>query len=408
MTEVELPIEPATPDDWDGVSALLAALFHHTVESDVHESERLVFEPERSLVVRDDGRTVAHAAAFTRDLTVPGAVVPAAHVTMVGVAPTHRRRRLLTRLMHRQLREARDAGREPVAALWASEGRIYPRFGYGLASQRLVLDVATREVGLPEAAGGRLRTGPPATFQAELAGLYDQLRPDRPGWSSRPGRWWDHLLGEFPSHRDGATERRAVLYEGPGGVEGYAMWRTRSEWIPGGPTGEVRVEEVVAATPDSYRELWRFLLSIDLTRKVTYPYGSLDEPLQHLVAEPRQLVPRVADALWVRLLDVGAALAARRYRTPVDVVIEVTDPLLPENTGRWRLTGDRYAASCGRTGDPADLICDVRDLGAVYLGGPELTALADAGRVLELVPGTVARTAAAFGWDRAPASPEVF
>ncbi|MFB6394559.1 GNAT family N-acetyltransferase [Polymorphospora lycopeni] len=408
MTEAELPIQPATPDDWDEVGALMAASFHHALESDVHESERLVFEPDRSLVVRDEGRVVAHAAAFTRDLTVPGAVVPATHVTMVGVAPTHRRRRLLTRLMERQLGEARDAGREPVAVLWASEGRIYPRFGYGLASQRLVLDVTALEAGLPEAAGGRLRTGPPDTFRTELADLYDRLLPDRPGWSSRPGRWWDHLLGDFPGQRDGATERRAVLYEGADGVEGYALWRTKGGWTPGGPTGEVRVQEVVAATPDAYRQLWRFLLSIDLTRTATYPFGSLDEPLQHLVAEPRQLVPRVADALWVRLLDVGAALAARRYRTPVDVVVDVTDPLLPDNTGRWRLTGDRTGAHCERTGGPADLTCDVRDLGAVYLGGPDLNALAAAGRVGELVPGAVARTAAAFGWDRAPASLEVF
>lgn len=408
MTDAELPIQVAAPADWDDINALLAAVFHQPLDPDLHESEQLIFEPARSLLVRDDDRVVAHAGAFTRELTVPGAVVPAAHVTMVGVAPTHRRRRLLTRMMHRQLREIRDAGREPVAVLWATEGRIYPRFGYGLAAQRLDLDIDAPAVGLPDAAGGRLRTGPPAAFKAELTRLYDRLRPDRPGWSSRPGRWWDHRLGDFSSQRDGATERQVVLHEGPAGVDGYALFRTKGNWDAGGPRGAVQVMEVAAADPVGYQRLWHFLLSLDLTRTAHYRFGSLDEPLQHLVAEPRRLHATVTDALWIRLLDVGAALAARRYPVPVDIVIDVTDPLLPENTGRWRLTGDRSGARCVRTDEPADLAGTVTDLGALYLGGPGPGALAAAGRIRELRPGAVADAAVAFGWDRAPVSMEVF
>src|SRR5690606_513793 len=114
----------------------------------------------RTLVVTDGAALVGVAGAFTRDMTVPGAVVPAAHVTMVGVAPTHRRRGLLRRLMHRQLREVYEARREPFAVLWASEGRIYQRFGYGLATTKLSLEIDTTEVRLAEPEGymsGRLR-----------------------------------------------------------------------------------------------------------------------------------------------------------------------------------------------------------------------------------------------------------
>jgi predicted acetyltransferase len=411
MTEESLAIRVGKPDDWDNISHLLTTVFHGTVDEELREIEGGTFEPERALIAADAGTIVGHAAAFTRELSVPGAVIPAAHVTMVGVAATHRRRGLLTRLMRRQLREIFDAGREPIAVLWASEGRIYPRFGYGLAAQRLRLRMDTREVRLAGPAGpdaGALRAGPPAALQVELAKLYEHLRPERPGWSSRYESTWRYVLADTPSLREGATERRAVVYEGPDGVDGYALWRGKSSWDDSGPNGEVIVNELAAATPEAYQALWRFLLSIDLTRTVHFWAAAVDEPLLHLVDEPRRLNPVLADTLWVRVVNVGAALAHRRYAAPVDRVIEVTDPLLPGNDGRWRLTADPTGASCSRTDAPADLACSVNDLGAVFLGGVSVAALAAAGRVRELRPGAVGEASAAFGWHRAPAAPAVF
>ncbi|MEU3455728.1 GNAT family N-acetyltransferase [Micromonospora sp. NPDC006766] len=406
MTDALVP----RAEDFDDIAALLGLAFHDDLDPELLEIERATFEPERSLLVRDGGTAVAHAGAFTRELTVPGAAVPAAHVTQVGVAPTHRRRGLLTGLMRRQLREVRDAGREPVAVLWASEGRIYPRFGYGLAAQRLTLRCETTELRLPEptSAEGTLRLGRPAAHQAELARLYDRVRAGRPGWSSRDERWWAYVLADVKARRGGATERRVLLHEGPAGLDGYALYRTKEEWAPGGPRGEVRVTEVVAADPDAYLALWRLLLSVDLTRRLSYGRAAVDEPLLRLVNEPRQLGAHLEDALWVRIVNVPAALAARRYASDVDVVVEVTDELLPENAGRWRLVGGPSGAECTATSAPAGLACDVRALGELYLGGAGLGALAAAGRVRELVPGSVAAAGPAFGWHRAPAPMEVF
>jgi predicted acetyltransferase len=411
VTEAELPIRAGKPEDWGGVGPLLREVFHDAHDPEPPDVDREVFEPDRALVVDDQGRVVAHAGAFTRELTVPGAVVPAAHVTMVGVLPTHRRRRLLTRMMHRQLREVRDAGREPIAVLWASEGRIYQRFGYGPAAQRLQLKLDTREVALTGSqtpAGGRLRAGTPAAVQIELAKVYDQLRPDRPGWSSRDDRWWRYVLADPPSRRAGATERRAVLHEGAAGIDGYALWSARGSWTDDGPNGEVIVGTVVAGSTRAYRALWGFLLGVDLTRTVSYWAGSVDEPLLYLVDEPRRLGARLSDSLWVRVVDVPAALAARRYATEVDVVLEVTDPMFPENRGRWRLAGDPGGATCTPTDAAPDIACHVTDLAAAYLGGPSLGALAGAGRVRELRRGTLGPASAAFGWHRAPAAHEVF
>ena len=412
MEPQDLRIRVGAADDWAQISRLLGLVFHSTSEEETREVEQSVFEPERSLVTTDGELIVGHAAAYTRDLTVPGAIVPAAHVTLVGVAPTHRRRGLLSRMMRRQLEEVAAAGREPVAVLWASETGIYPRFGYGMAAQRLHMDIMTREVALtaapPVDGAGRLRMVEPAEAIGEFSTVYERLRADRPGWSSRDGRWWRFVLSDLPSQRGGGSALRGVVHETPDGPAGYALWRTEDAWDHHGPRGVVQVREVVAADPVAYAALWRFLLSIDLTRSASAGFLALDEPLQHLVNEPRRLGAKVRDALWVRIVDLPAALAARRYAAEVDVVLDVTDVHLTANSGRWRLTGGPSGAACVRTTDDADLACTALELGAAYLGGTTLSALAAAGRVRELTPGALHRASAAFGWHRLPNPTEVF
>jgi predicted acetyltransferase len=134
----------------------------------------------------------------------------------------------------------------------------------------------------------------------------------------------------------------------------------------------------------------------------------VDEPLLFMVNEPRRIAARQADALWVRILDVPGALAARRYAAEIDLVIDVTDELIPENTGRWRLSGSLDGARCESTVDPADLSCDIQSLGAAYLGGTPLASLAATGLVREHRPGALAAAATAFGWYQTPSSIEVF
>lgn len=394
-------LRSATPDDFDAVSKLMFLVFNHAVDPALEEIERPLYEPDRALVVTDGDDVVGHASSYGRELTVPGGVVPAAHVTGVGVAPTHRRQGLLRSLMERQLSDVPES----LAVLWASEGRIYPRFGYGLAAPRLDFVVESTSVGFAGSAdAGRLTLADPAAVRPTLAKLFDQARVDRPGWSGRSDRWWDYLLTEVESRRDGATERRAVLHEG-----GYALYRVKSRWEDGTPHGQVRVQEVVALDGDAYRALWGFLLSVDLTRTTSYDFAAPDEALWHLVAEPRQLGATYTDGLYVRVVDVAGALSARRYSAPVDVVLSLTDDQLPGNRGRWRLVGSPTSASCSPepSAEP-DLELSITDLGAVYLGGVSLTSLAAAGRVRELRLGTLLPTDLAFRWHRAPGSIEVF
>ncbi|WP_432844238.1 sterol carrier protein domain-containing protein [Dactylosporangium sp. CA-092794] len=168
--------------------------------------------------------------------------------------------------------------------------------------------------------------------------------------------------------------------------------------------------EVVAATPTAYTELYRFLLRIDLARTLVQGLTSVDEPLFHLVDEPRQLGSRLTDGLWVRIRDLPAALTARRYAAPVDVVFEVTDALLPANAGRWRLRVGAGGAlvTCTRADGEPDFVLDIADLAAAYLGGTPLGTLHQAGRIREHRPTAVAAASTAFGWPVAPNSIEIF
>jgi predicted acetyltransferase len=273
-----MDIRPVTAGELPAFLRTTEAAFHEDVDDDDLDMLAELFEPARSLAALDGDAIVATTGIYTRELTVPGAALRVAGVSLVGVLPTHRRRGLLNALMRRQLDDVRAAG-EPVAALWASEAAIYGRYGYGRAARHATATLRTE--------GARLAPGVPA------------------------------------------AGGRMVLLE-------------------------------------------------------------------------------VSANLWIRLVDVPAALAARTYAAPLDVVLEVDDAFCPWNAGRHRLAAMDGRAACERTDAAADLALSAADLGAAYLGGTRLAALHAIGRVRELRPGAVERASLAFGTAREPWCPEVF
>ncbi|MGV9328974.1 GNAT family N-acetyltransferase [Streptosporangium sandarakinum] len=404
----DITIEVPTHEDWDDIYSMFSAAINIDGDPQSREAERELFEPARSLVARSGGRVVGTLGCNTRQIAVPGAVIPAAHGCRGAVSPAARRQGLLTKLMRRHFEDARALG-EAITLCWASEARIYHRFGYGLSIRRIGLNVNSREVTLPPGKGtGKIIEGSPADLRDALVKVYDQVYAEQPGWSERTEAHWDYRLADLMSMRAGASALRVVLHEGDGGVDGYALWRVRGNWTGNGPIGQVELVEQVSTTPEAYDALWRFLLTVDLTRSVTTWSCSVDEPLFYWVGEPRQLAAHLCDALWIRVVDVAKALESRRYAAPVDVVIDVTDEFMPVNTGRWRLTGSPESATCVPTSDPADLACDIRALGALYMGGTSIRTLAGTGLVRELTPGALAAAAPAFGWHRAPSAFELF
>ncbi|MFI1797248.1 GNAT family N-acetyltransferase [Streptomyces sp. NPDC020379] len=365
---------------------------------------------DRWLGTWDGDEVVGTTGAFDFRMTVPGgAVVPAAGVTMVGVRPTHRRRGVLRGMMRRQLDDVRSWG-VPLAVLTASEPDIYGRFGYGAATQSTRARVDTDRVRLimPEGADGvRLRLSKPEQAREACEAVYARRVTARPGMlERRPG--WDALpLLDAPSRRGDGSSLQCVLAEVDGRTVGYARYFVRPR-PDDGPYGTVLLRDVEALTPAAYAALWRFLFDLDLTVEIVARDRPSDDPLWHLVDDVRRCHLATEDSLYVRLVEVGAALAARTYQAPVDVVFEVDDAFCPWNAGRWRLTGDAKGAACARTADPADLALSVRELGSAYLGGVSLLSLAGAGRVRELREGALGEASVAFGSPVAPWLPHGF
>ncbi len=409
MTDLEL--RPVDRAEWPAFHRCLTEVFGADPRDEDRERAGWVFEPERSLAVVDAGEIVATAVAQTRDLTVPGGPRPAAAVTAVAVQPTHRRRGLLTGIMRRQLTDLHEGGQEAVAALWASEGGIYGRFGYGVAARQASWRASKDKLRLrPEVpvGSGRAVLARPEQARADEIRVYGEVAARTVGFLGRPGRWWDVTFADPEHWRGGATSRRHALWtEQDGTVTGYTTYRTKDEWGRAENASEVRVGDVVATTAEAYAGLWAYLTGIDLHPWVIRDRAPLDDPLPFLLTDGRAVQAQVYDSLWIRLTDVGRALAMRAYRAPVDVVLDVRDEFCPWNAGTWRLAGDPTGATCERTSAPAEVTVSVGELGGAYLGGPTLASMAAAGLVGG-APDTVAALSLAFSGERLPWCPEVF
>jgi predicted acetyltransferase len=360
---------------------------------------------ERMHAAHEDGRIVGGAGAFEFEVTVPGAMVPCAGVTVVGTYPTHRRRGVLKAMMRAQLDDVHERG-EPVAMLWASDEQIYGRFGYGLASWVGEASVPREaQFTVPVETRRRLRFVEKDEAMELFPKVWEQLRPEIPGMLGRKSTWWDfRILFDSPDNRDGGGPKRLVVLELDGEPEGYAVYRHRPKWEQGIPAGEVEVLEAMALEGPATAELWRFLLDIDWSAKASVFLLPVDHQLFHLLANPRRMNYRLFDGLWMRLVDVGAALSARQYTGDGRVVFDVVDAFCPWNEGHWKLEG----GEAGRTDEEADIRCDVQLLGSTYLGAITFSELLRAGRLEELRPGAAAAADALFSWPRAPWCPEIF
>jgi predicted acetyltransferase len=354
---------------------------------------------------------VGSAAAFSFDMTVPGGTaVRTAGLTIVAVLPTHRRRGILRQLMRRHLDEARRRG-QAIAALYASEGGIYGRFGYGMAALRGEIDLSRDRTAF--VAGGAV----PGDVRVRLVGeeeaalvcarIWERVRPTRPGMLSRSDTWWRvrRVSDPEPPHAGRPPLQRALV-EIDGQAAAYALYRLGASMSAQSRDVPLDVVEALGDSPAATRALWRYLFDIDLVRSFRATHLPPDHPLVFLLADPARLRLCLGDGLWVRLVDVGAALSLRRYGEGPPVVIEVDDRFCPWNTGRYLLGG----AGVERTPLDAEpeLTLDVDALGAVYLGGFGVGALARAGRVVERAPGALRRADALLRCDLHPWCPEMF
>ena len=386
--------------EWPEWHRLIAQGFggHPSPETDA--AEQAVLDRERATVAVDGDQLVGTFGSYAFGVVVPGgAVVPSCAVTNVVVRTTHRRRGILRSMLVPHLTGARDRG-EALAVLNASEAAIYGRFGFGEATRYAVRSLPASSAFARPPADRPLRQVPQEEAAAVVAERYRAALGRRPGTIDRPERWWDLLLGPAEQWKGGGKLFVVVAdpVDGLGG--GYVVYGLRHDDAVG---GILEVKELVGDTPEAEARLWRYCCDVDLVEEVRAEVP-VDDPLPLRLADPRACrTTELRDYLWVRLLDVLAALAARAYSAPVDVVVELVGGGEPDVTGRYRLVaapeGD---AACEVTDAEADLVLGVDDLGAAYLGGTSLVALGAAGRVVERTPGALAAADAAFTSPVAP------
>jgi predicted acetyltransferase len=359
---------------------------------------------ERMHAAFEDGAIVGGAGALPFELSVPGGSVPCAGVTAVGVHPTHRRRGVLRSMMDAQLRDVHERG-EPIAALWASEETIYGRFGYGIASWAGELRVPHEwdAFAQPLEAAGTTRFVTPDEARELFPPIYDVVRRERPGMMSRSTEWWEDRHLRLPEEESSAP-RRFVVLELDDEPQAYAIYRTHFGFDGGSATSRLVVREAFGATPHAMAAIWRFLLDVDWMAGVEASFVPPDHPLFLLLAAPRRVRYRMADALWVRLVDLPAALSGRAYGEGAPLVLEVRDAICEWNDGRWRL----HDGVCEKTDAEPDLALDVGALGSAYLGAVSFTQLREALRVEELQKGAVERADSLFAWRPLPWCPEIF
>lgn len=402
---MSIEVRTAAPDE--GARGL-APIWHYFGSPQGPDEERAkrfleLLPAERLHVALDGAAIVGGAGAFPLDLTIPGGPVRTAGVTVVGVLPSHRRRGILRGLMRAQLEDVHARG-EPLAALWASEAGIYERFGYGMSFLCGDIDLtrAHARFARPVEPLGQARLVSLEEALSLFPGVYDRVAEATPGMIRRSRKWWqERVLKDEEWRRAGGGELAAVVLEVDGRVEAYALYRLNFAYDDGLPTGKTVVVEAVGATPEATATIWRYLIDIDWMERVGCDLLPLDHPLFHLLAEPGRLRYRVGDGLWMRLVDVGAALAERSFAGDGELVLEVADSFCPWNDARFALDGSKTMAE-------PDLRLSVDTLGSAYVGGFGFSQLARAGRVEEVTEGALARADSLFRTDIAPWCPEIF
>jgi len=369
---------------------------------------------------RQHGANGAAAAAAAAVASAESAAVPAWAISSVTVAPTHRRRGIARALLEAELRTASRLG-VPIAMLTVSEATIYGRFGFGPAAFASDLTIETRRVRWsgPTASGSLHFIGLDELHEQGRA-VYDAARRGTPGDIDLDDVLWRDVTG-LTAEDDEAKHFRAVRFDDAAGeTQGFALYR-----VTGGEDDfskhSVEVRYVRAATDEAYAALWRYLLELDLVSTVRAPLRSVDEPVLWQIGDRRAATTSTHDHLWLRIIDLKAALEARGYAPfphgqtgagvgttdETRIVLEVDDPL-GFAAGRWMLSTDRSGrgtVSRLTTEAPADAAClalGIDDLASLYLGGVPASTLVRAGRVTELRSGSANAVDAVF---RSPVAP---
>ncbi|MDA1014904.1 MAG: GNAT family N-acetyltransferase [Planctomycetota bacterium] len=408
MTLSSLKIRGISRDESHAFLSAMCVPFGLDPTSDGIERLNNRFELDRLRVAVDGDEIVGTFGTFSLQMTVPGGKLPVGGTTVVTVMPTHRRQGVLRALMTQHLHELHERG-EVLGALWASESAIYGRFGYGIATEMAQLKLpkpyARMQTPIDIAGSMRLLDKPQALEM--FPAIFDAVSAERPGMFDRSASWWQHrTLADYEDHRGGFTAHRYVLQVRNDTPVGYVIYRTKLR--PADGAGDVRIVELIAIDAQAEKSLWEFVFGIDLAGTITDANMPVDTPLRWWLEHPREMDRRVVDAMWIRPVDVAAALAGRKYSAPGTLCFHMADDLCPWNNGTYLLEADNDGtATCTNVDQPADLHLTPFTLGCVYLGGQRFQDLATCG-LLVAKPEILKLADRMFAWNRQPWCQEIF
>ena len=390
----EFVLRPVTRDELTEFTMTPLTAFGERFEPARFELDWTSVELDRTLAAFEGDEIVGTGRLYSLELTMPGGrLLPAAGVSWIAVLPTHRRRGILSAIKRTQLDDASESG-------------IYRRFGYGVATSSMSVSIERRRSAfLQPAPEARVRLVDEDDARKLFPEIFDRARRAQPGAVQRVDAWWPSEFFWREQDEKG-TRHYAVCEAADGTIDGYAAYRVEANWDTD-PNGTVHVADLVTVSPTARAALWRYLLDIDLVDTIKAWVVPVDEPLRWLLRESRRMrVTRLADSLWVRVLDAPAALSARTYAVPGRIVFDVVDEVRPDGAaaGRVALDGGPDGADARGTSDEPDLVLDVAGLGGILLGGVRASTLARAGLVEERTPGALAVADAMFAVEPQPFS----
>lgn len=413
---MSISIVPLTAADRQRLAAVDQAAFFLDPEAYPVDVVTSHFDWARTFGASVDGSDELAGVYTSYDMavTAPGPLerltrVPMAGLSWVSVHPDHRRRGVLRQMITHHFAQLHEQG-AAVSGLHAAEPGIYGRFGYGISSVELELELERGTVFTApsmEDAAGRVTTRFVAADSDDAARAVHDLHlscaRNTLGAVSRPERLARPFLIDLPLTRQGREPLQVLLADVNGQPAGYAIFSREGKWESGRAKGKVTVRELAATDPATLLALARRLVDFDLTSSITLDSPAADERLLWWAGGPRGIDVKTFDSLWLRLVDVGAALSTRGYSSACDVVLQVVDTGCPWNQRSWRLTADADGtATCVPTADGADLRLPVQSLGAAYLGSRTIAAQAAEGLVAELTEGSVRLLSRAMSRDREP------
>jgi predicted acetyltransferase len=399
---MNIEFRPAQEDEVnDFVRAEALGFGGHATEAYLTHG-RNTLEADRTLAAFEGDTIIGTSASHAFQMTVPGgASVPTAGIAWVTVRPTHRRLGINTGMMSQQLHNMHERG-EPLAALWPSESAIYGRFGYEMSvfMDRWTVERQYSALAYSPEEHGRTAFLEPSEARKVFPDVYQRVVQDRPGMIGRNDVLWDDEFTatgpEDETPRGPISALFYVVYKVDDRIDGYVKYRIDHV------QHKLIIFELMGVTDEAHAALWKFCLGVDLWESVEAHNRPVDDPILWMLADPGRLHREPQIPLWLRLVDVSAALSQRRYSREGKLVIEIRDSICPWNNGRFQLDGSPDGAQCRSTPAPADLSMSVADLAAGYLGATGYRPLQAASRIQEHRPGAVKQLDEMFATEIAP------